>query len=127
MDLLEAIIDYIIVAGYATVKDTDIFKDTAPVSPDELVAVYEYNGTAPAAFTDMSVRSVQVTVRAKKSSVAKMKIWDIYRAMHREDLMITLGGKPCLISMRNTPMKIGVDEKHRNIFAFNCGITTNIN
>jgi len=127
MDLLEAIIDYIIVAGYATVKDTDIFKDTSPVSPDELVAVYEYNGTPVAAFTDMSVRSVQVTVRAKKAAVAKTKIWNIYRSMHKEELMITLGGKTCLIAMRNTPIKIDVDEKHRTIFAFNCGITTNIN
>ena len=127
MDLIDALITRIISDGYATTKDVDIFKDTSPASPEECVAVFEYNGTPPAAFTDMSVRSIQITARAKTAARAKERIWNIYRALYTEDFMIVLGEKHCLMAMRNTPIKIYVDEQHRSVYGFNCGITTNIN
>ena len=124
-DLLNDIIDMIIAQGLAKAKDVDIFKDFAPAKPDDIISIYEYAGTAPAVFTTTSVRSVQVCVRAKTNANGKKLCWDIYKAMYREDSLIDLGGKRCIIAMRNTPLKIDVDDKNRPLYAFNCAITTN--
>jgi len=124
-DLLGDVINYIIAGHLATKKDKDIFKDYSPKDPDSCICVYEYNGSAPALFTDMSVRSVQITVRARNSTEAKPKCWALYKLLRKEDLLIQLGNRKCIISTRNTPLKIGVDEKQRVIWAFNLGITTN--
>lgn len=124
-ELLQEIIQHIIDSGEATAKDVDIFKNFSPTEPDSCVCVYEYAGTAPGVFTNMSVRSVQITARAKKSNEAKLKLWSIYKSLYAEDSFITLGTRKCIITMRNTPIKIDVDNKGRTIWAFNMGITTN--
>ncbi len=126
-DLLEDVIQYIIDAGLATEKDVDIFKDYSPKEPDSCTIVYEYNGSVPAMFTHTSVRSVQITSRAKSAKNAKLKSWQIYTALYKEDLNITLGVHKALIALRNTPIKIDVDEKNRYLWAFNVAITINFN
>lgn len=124
-DLLNEIIEYIIASGFATAKDSDIFKDFSPKEPDEAVMVYEYNGSAPAPFTNTSVRSIQIVCRSKKNVEVKPKIWGIYKSFAEHGQFITLGQRKCLLALRNTPIKIGVDEKNRNLWAFNMGLTTN--
>lgn len=124
-DLLEDVIQYIIDANLANKKDVDIFKDYSPKEPDKCIIIYEYNGSAPADFTNMSVRSVQITSRAKTAKDAKLVSWQIYKALYKEDLNITLGTRKALIALRNTPIKIDVDEKNRYLWAFNVAITTN--
>ncbi len=127
MDILQAIIDYLIDQGLATTKDVDIFKDYAPEDPDEIISIFEYNGSGVANYAEMSVRSIQVFVRAQTSAEARTKIWGLYYSMFRENLYITLADQVCLISMRNTPYKVQKDERGRVVFVFNCGITTSIN
>lgn len=124
-DLLEDIINFIISAGLATKKDTDIFKDYSPKEPDKCIIIYEYAGSTPGVFTDLSVRSIQVVCRAKAAKDAKALSWLIYKALYKEDLNITLGARKALIALRNTPNKIDVDEKNRYLWAFNVAITTN--
>lgn len=124
-DLLLDIINYIIAHGLAVAKDVDIFKDYSPVNPVDCTIIYEYNGTEPASFTRTSVRSIQVTARAKSGAIASKKCWDIFNLMYQEDGLITIGTRKCIIGMRNTPTKIAVDEQNRVLFAFNCAITTN--
>lgn len=124
-DLLVDIIDYIIAGGLATAKDVDIFRDYSPSSPDACVVLYEYQGTEPAPFTDMSVRSVQATARDKDVAAARAKCTALYKLLHDENLLTQIGTRKCLIQMRNTPIKIGVDLSQRTIYGFNMGITTN--
>lgn len=124
-DLLLEVINHIVSAQLANAKDVDIFKDYSPSSPDSCVIVYEYQGSAPAPFTDISVRSVQIVARAKNSQEAKAKAWSIYHIFHAEDNLITLNNQVRIIACRNTPIKIGVDELNRYLYAFNLGITTN--
>lgn len=125
-DLLDDIIQYIIANSLANKKDSDIFKDYSPKEPDNCIIVYEYAGSSPAPFTDISVRSIQIVCRAKDNKIAKPKCWSIYKLFHKEDLMIQLNARKCIIEMRNTPIKIGVDEQNRNLWAFNFALTTNL-
>lgn len=125
MELIVDVINHIVAAGTAVGKDTDIFKDFTPATPDDVIGVFEYNGTGPAPFTDMSVRSVQITVRSKSANQARQKAWQIYKCLYSENGLATIGSRKCIVSMRNTPIKIDVDSQGRTIFAFNCGITTN--
>jgi hypothetical protein len=124
-DLLLDVINYIIAQGCATKKDVDIFKDYSPDSPDECVIIYEYNGSAPAPFTEVSVRSIQIVVRGFKSQACKALSWKIFKTLHPENKMMNIGTRKCIIANRNTPGKIGVDENRRYLYAFNLGITTN--
>lgn len=125
-DLLDAIINFIIAAGKASVKDTDIFKEYASKDPNDVIILYEYAGSAPAPFTNMSVRSIQVVVRSKQSQTAKTKSWGLYNLFHKSDSFIIIGARKCLIEMRNTPIKIGVDSTDRILWAFNMALTTNL-
>lgn len=123
MQLLDNVINYLIAEHVAKTKDSDIFKDYAPKSPDDCIIVYEYQGTPPAMFTKTSVRNVQIVGRSKKNVVAKQLAWNCYNVLYQEDMNINLGGKQGLIAVRNTPVKIGVDEQNRMLFAFNVAIT----
>jgi hypothetical protein len=123
MQLLDNVISYLITEHVANAKDSDIFKDYAPKSPDDCIIVYEYQGTPPAMFTKTSVRNVQIVGRSKKNVIAKQLAWNCYNVMSHDDMNITLGGKQGLIAVKNTPVKIGVDEQGRMLFAFNMAIT----
>lgn len=126
-DVLLAIIDYLIAGGFAVAKDTDIFRDFTPELPDACVIVNEYAGSSPAPFTDMSVRSIQIEVRNKSQINGKTLCWSIYKSLYSDDNMITLNSRRCIIEMRNTPIKIFVDEHGRSVIAFNLALTTNFN
>ena len=126
MDLLDDVIAFIIEAGHATRKDQDIFKDYMPATPDECISIFEYSGGVPAMFTQMSVRSIQVNVRAKKGALAKTKSQAIYKALYSEDLLQQIGNRRCILSMRNAPFKMMVDDKQRHVHTFNMAITTTI-
>ena len=124
-DLLLDVINHIVGKGLATQKDKDIFKDYSPDTPDTCIIVYEYAGSPPAAFTTISVRSVQIVVRSIKSQMAKNLAWNTFSVLNPPDGVMPIEERMCIIANRNTPTKIGVDEKNRYLYAFNLGITTN--
>lgn len=126
MDLLNDIINVIIAEGYATQKDVDIFKDYSPSEPDACIIVYEYNGSPIGKFTDLSVRSIQIVVRSKMGQEAKILANTILKIFNPDTSMMTIGTRKCIIANRNTPIKIGVDDQDRKLYAFNLGITTNL-
>lgn len=125
MDLLDEVITYIISNNYATKKDTDIFKDYSPKSPDDCVIVYEYKGSAVHEWEDISVRSIQIVVRAKNITNAKTLCWNIFKTLNPPGGMMLINTRKVIVSNRNTPIKIATDEFNRNLVAFNLGITTN--
>lgn len=124
-DLLLSIINFIIGKHLATAKDVDIFKDYSPPKPDHCTMVYEYNGSEPAPYTDISVRSIQIVVRDKSSQAAKAASWLIFQEFQAPTQIMKIGQRTCIVAIRNTPVKIGVDEQGRYLYAFNMGITTN--
>ena len=124
-DLLEQIINHLIAGGFASAKDVDIFKDYSPEDPDNCIVVYEYNGSPVARGTNMNVRAIQIVCRNLKAKEAKLLSWNIYNYLYKQDYFIAFGARKCLIALRNTPIKTGVDEKNRLLWAFNLAITTN--
>lgn len=124
-DLLQEIIDYLIQQGVATEKDRDIFKDHTPDQPDTCLVVREYNGGAAPWYSEASQRSVQVVARAKNSQEAMQKAWAAFSALRPTDSIVNYLGHPCMIHIRNTPIKIDKDERGRNVYAFNMGVITN--
>ena len=124
-DLLLSIINYIISHNLAQTKDVDIFKDYSPIEPDHCTIVYEYGGSASAPFTDVSVRSIQIVVRDKSSQVAKTASWKLLKLFQAPTQIMQIGQRTCIVTTRNTPIKLGVDEQNRYLYAFNLGITTN--
>lgn len=125
MELLDEVITHIIDNNLAKKKDTDIFKDYSPKSPDNCIIVYEYAGSGAGDWDDISVRSVQVVVRDKSIIAAKALSWKIFKILNPVGGLMTIGSRKVIVANRNTPIKIGVDDNNRNLVAFNLGITTN--
>ena len=125
MRLLRDIASKIIDGEICTEMDFDIFTHIKPKEPDNVVVIMEYKGSQVAQFTNTSIRSVQVLVRNKRNMVANDKIWKIYDLLHTNDNILMLGNKLSLVTIRNAPLSIGVDEKGRYEWVLNLGITYN--
>lgn len=124
MDLLEDLIEYIIHLSCATKKDVDIFKDFAPKLPHRCLCVYEYAGSKPSQWAPISVRSFQIVSRDKTKKVAREKAWELYqKLLPLHDDIITLGGVDGIISLRDTPYLIDIDNENRALVSFNLAIT----
>lgn len=125
-DLPLALINYAIANALATQKDVDIFKDYTPDDPPVCTVISEYAGLSGPWYSEMGLRSIQVMVRSPKSQEAMAKIWALYELFRPKAEITTLGTQPCVITMRNIPIKIGRDTSNRYQYAFNMGITTKI-
>lgn len=105
--------------------DRDIFYDYVPPKGDNIVVFLEYTGSAVVDFTKTSVRSVQCYVRADSHTRALETAWKVYKAIHTESLIKKLGNVMAIISMRDTPFRLKMDDKGNTIYVFNMGITYN--
>ena len=125
MKLLEDIANILIDNNICTEIDTDVFCDFKPKEPNDIVSLSEYKGSKMDMFTNSSVRSVQLIVRNRRNSVAKEKIWEIYDLLYSQNSIIKLGNAISLLTIRHTPIKLGVDEKNRHEWVINMGVTYN--
>ena len=124
MSLLEDLEGIIIGLDCATQDGVDIFRDTLPDEPDDAIVLYEYYGE-PFNHVEGIFRSVQIKVRRKTYADARTISWQIYEELHTPtDKIRALGGRPALISVRNTPLKTESDGTGRTSFSFNINITT---
>lgn len=121
-DLLLDLINYLKAAELVSGDGTDAFRDFTPDKPDNVVILREYAGIPGLA----DVRSVQVVVRNTDASSAKDKAWSIYNALDvPEDRIIDVStSRWGVIQARQTPFKIGIDERNRYQWGFNLAITT---
>lgn len=124
--LLEDLEGIIVALGCATADGVDIFRDSMPDTPNNAIALYEYFGE-PFQSAEGIFRSVQVKVRRDTYSIARADSWQIYDALHNpDDKIFTLGQRPALIFVRNTPTKLDTDSTGRTTFYFNMNITTKL-
>lgn len=124
-DLLADIIDYLAEEGIVRGEGIDAFKDTAPDTPNTLVAVYEYQGGPPALHTNVAQRSIQIVARHKKQSEARAKAQAIYNALSPSATIMSLTtDRWCIVFPKQAPFKIKVDSEQRSYYGFNIGITT---
>jgi hypothetical protein len=126
-DLLLDLIDFLVDNNKVEGRAIDAFTDNAPISPDDIVSLYEYGGN-PAFIGDFANRGITVQVRNKIYTVGKEKIHDIYNLFHKNDvedrIIFLTEDRWAIIHPRSTPTKLKVDESNRTIFTFSMGVLT---
>ena len=105
-----------------------VFWDFIPEEPDNIVILYEYVGfEVPYFDTDVSHRSIQISVRNNNASLAKEEAWKIFNKLKadnkRIDFTDTVWGH---LTLRQPPFKMREDKNERVFYGFNIGLTTNI-
>lgn len=125
VDLIKDVVDIIIEEELAKAVDVDIFKDFIPDSSDDIVVVSEYTSLEVVPFANASVRSIQILCRSKSSNKAREKCWKIFDTFLSRIPITTIGGRTCVLALRNAPFKIEVDKKNRHLYVFNMGVTIN--
>lgn len=104
---------------------TSAFRDTILNEPDTAVALYEFQGSNGLPQIAGALRSVQVVSRDCSATAAKAKAKELYNALITEDGIINLTSERwCLLSLRQPPFKIKVDDAGRVYYGFNIGVTT---
>jgi len=129
MPLLQAIIEYFKSKDLVEGEGIDAYRDFSPNSPDDVVIVYEYQGDPRAAFELMVNRSVQVSVRAKVAENARKKIAALYKSLISEEETLVVkftSSRWGQVHLRDQPRIVHRDDSGRTVYAFNCGISTNI-
>lgn len=102
-----------------------IFKDNMLDSPDTAIALYEYQGNAPLPQIAGTLRSVQVVTRAKVPFQAKQLANEVYKHLQTEEGILNLTEERwCVLTLRQPPFKLKVDNSGRTYYCFNLGITT---
>lgn len=121
-DLLYDLVEYLRVSGLVQGDGIDAFRDFTPDMPDNVVVLREYAGNPGL----VDVRSVQVVVRNVDAESAKDKAWRILSVLDvPEDRILPLPGTRWgVVAARQTPFKMGVDERNRYLWGFNLAVTT---
>lgn len=121
--LLEDLKSYLVEGG---VVPPDLCTlDSMPDKPDYVVTLYEYQGASPPPQIASAHYSVQIVVRAKKSTEAKQKAWDIYKALETEDGYLNITPtRWSMVYLREPPFRMKVDNSGRLHYGFNLGITS---
>lgn len=106
----------------------DIFTDFTPDEPNQVIVLNEYNGSGIATgMKNFSNRSVQVTVRATATAQARLICWKIFQLFNNEETrVIHLGERMTMMYPRQTPFKMKVDAQNRVTWAFNLGVSTQL-
>jgi hypothetical protein len=124
--LLEDLETYIIAQGQATADGVDIFRDFSPDTPDDVVVLNEYDSIPGNKGDDSVVRMVQVVSRSVSATTAKTKANSLFQLFFKQNESVTdfTATRWAIVTPRQSPSKIGLDEINRVLYAFNVGITT---
>lgn len=124
-NLLLDITEYLVGKGIVQADGVDIFRDFSPNEPDDVVVLYEY--LAPPTVTGSSAlqRQVQFVARSKNPDSARTRAHQMFGAVDIPmDRIIELTATRWAIITANSPIKIGVDESNRVLWAFNATLVT---
>lgn len=123
-ELTRDVATYLIAQGQAVAVGTDIFLDSRPDSPDNLVSVFEYAGE-PSTIQDDLSRRIQVLVRNKSYATARAKAWAIHAALDKPDTRtLTMNSRRAWVRALQQPFKLETDAANRVVFVFNLGVRT---
>ena len=129
MQLLLAIINYLVANGILLGDGIDAFRDFMPEEPDSVAVLHEYRGDPLSQYTTNVHRSVQVKVRDTSAEAARDKALQILQLFisesesRRVDFSENAWGQ---VYIRQPPFKLQQDNSNRVTYCFNLGITTNI-
>lgn len=130
-DLLEDIITHLHNNDLCGALAEGAFIDKLPDTPDECLALFEYEGMGDVPWeTDAAHRSIQLVCRATSASKAKANAWSIYDFIKQsldEIGRVDFNGRFTQTTIRQTPFKFDEDSKARVVYGFNLGVTTTNN
>lgn len=124
--MLKEFASFLIANGIATALKTDVFLQKRPLTPNQVITLIEYGGGAGQLFVGSMDRKIQITVRGTVS-YAEAKAFAIYKLILNQTeaiVYLTGGERFAIMSLLDTPRKIGEEEDGTSIFGFNLGITT---
>lgn len=125
--LLLDIVIYLINEGAVEGDGIDTFRDFIPESPDNIVALTEYQGSPTVNYESLVHRSVQVSVRNKNANIARIKALEIFKLLQSNNLIVEFTPERWgQVYLRQPPFRSKTDEADRVTYSFNAGITTTI-
>lgn len=102
-----------------------LYKDTILDTPDDAIAVYEYQGGTGIAQVAGAERSIQIVTRSKSAFAAKTKANALYGVLQSDDGIINLTAvRWTVMSLRQPPFRFKVDNQARVYYCFNIGVVT---
>ena len=124
MNLLEQFGQYLIDNGFATAIGTDLFFDSRPNTPIEVITLYEFSGGPSQIGVSAQDHSIQITIRSISRNTAQTSIQAIYNFLDQiyGRIHILPDTTRVVINLRNMPIKIGEDANNNPIVGFNLGI-----
>ena len=105
--------------------DTPIFRDTIPDKPDNAIALYEYQGAGGLPQIEGATRPVQIVVRNKSATAAKVLARQLYNLLQTDDSILYLTAERwATVYLKEPPFKLKADDKDRIYYCFNAITTT---
>ena len=105
--------------------NTLIFRDTMPDKPDNAIALYEYQGSKDFPQIDGATRPVQIVVRDKSATAAKVLARQLYNLLQTDDSILYLTAERwAIVYLKEPPFKLKADDKDRIYYCFNVITTT---
>lgn len=127
-ELLEDLVEWLVQEHLVEGDGIDTFRDYIPDSPENLVALIEYDSILPSIRVKRTaVRYVQINVRNLSNDAAKRKCYDIFHLFDSSDeAIIELpSGRWAIMIPKQLPFKVSTDDNGLTTWAFNVAITTN--
>ena len=130
MDLLTDLADYLILNNFATEKSEDIFKNSLPPDPADVIALFEYSGRPPPYPIEIMDRSIQIDCRSADPDQTASKAWQIYKFLcpvedSKYRRKVTLSeARWAIIRPKDTPHELYVDDNGRSIWICNYAFLT---
>lgn len=125
MDVLEAVIQYIVQKRVCLAKDTDIFKSYIPDDQNNIVSLHEPISYNYNSYTGMNTRRVQILVRNLSIREATKKCWDIFHLFDGEEEAVVINGVTIPFVIKSTPSKKYSDDKGRHHVQFDINFVVN--
>ncbi len=128
--MLQELLTFLINNGKVAEDSSNGFIDFIPEKPDNLVALMEYAGNAPLPVDVCENRSVQVVIRDENLQKAKERAASIYTlfvdSMDDARKIMLTEDYWAQVYLRQTPFKYKTDLNNRPYYAFNMGITVQV-
>lgn len=127
-NLLEDLANFLIAGQYAVGIGTDLFLNNRPDQPDNILCLYEYNGTA-SDLADIGNRRIQCVVRTTSEEVTRVRINAIFKAFREHSAQIEdelIGVRWIKFTPLTTPARLYQDEHQRTLYSFNLSCVTTI-
>ncbi len=124
-ELVRDIAVYLITKKHATAVSKDVFLNSRPDKPDDLISLYDTGGFPPEIAISPLRRTVQVSTRNILYASGWELIWDLFKCLDTpEKRVFIMNGRKLFIKATQPPSFLGRDDSNRALFSFNLEVIT---